>query len=47
MIMMYDMIYYGLNARCISIYMCLNGTEHMYTLTAKTMDSLFHLYGCG
>lgn len=28
-------IYYGFNARCINMYMSLNGAEHIYTVTAR------------
>jgi hypothetical protein len=29
------MVYDGFYARCISMYMILNGTKHMYTITAS------------
>jgi hypothetical protein len=32
---MCDMFYDGFHARCIGMYMSLNGTKHMYTVTAR------------
>jgi hypothetical protein len=32
---MHGIVYYGFNARCINMYMSLNGIEHMYTVTAR------------
>jgi hypothetical protein len=35
MMIMCDMFYYGFHYRCINMYMCLNGIEHMYIVTAR------------
>jgi hypothetical protein len=33
----YDLFYEGFHTRCISMYMCLYGIEHMYTVTTGCM----------
>jgi metal-responsive CopG/Arc/MetJ family transcriptional regulator len=44
MMMMYDMIYDILMKRCISMYMSLNKTEHMYTVTAKLYRMIYVIF---
>lgn len=35
MMIMCDMFYYGFHAGYINMYMCLNGIQHMYIVTAR------------
>jgi hypothetical protein len=38
------MIYEGFHARCISMYMILNGVEHMYTITVSLHRMIMWYY---
>jgi len=44
MIMICDMFYYGFHARCISMYMSLNGTENMYTITSRLHRMIYVIF---
>lgn len=44
MMMMSDMFYYGFHARCISMYMSLNGKELMYIVTAKLHRMIYVVF---
>jgi len=37
-------IYYSFNARCINMYMSLNGTEHIYTVTARLHKMIYVVF---
>jgi hypothetical protein len=42
--MMCDIFYDGFHARCISMYMSLNGTEHMYTITTRFHRMIYVIF---
>jgi hypothetical protein len=44
MMMMCDMFYNGFLARCIDMYISLNGTEHMYTITLKLHKMIYVVF---
>jgi hypothetical protein len=37
------LIYKRLHARCVRMYMCLNGIEHIYTVTARMHMMIYGL----
>jgi hypothetical protein len=43
--MCYDMFYVEFHARCISMHMSLNGTEHMYTVTIG-LNMMIYMVSC-
>jgi hypothetical protein len=44
MMMMCDMFYNRFHARCIDMYMSLNGTEHMYTITVRLHRMIYVVF---
>jgi hypothetical protein len=42
--MMFDIIYNVFMIRYISMYMCLNGTKHMYTVTAEMHRMIYVVF---
>jgi len=44
MMMMYDMIYDVFMAKCNCMYMILNGTEHMYIITARLHRMIYVVF---